>query len=175
MTKVIFFDTDCISSFLWTNTEYLLIHKFGNNMQIPQQVYDEILKVPHLKTKTDTMISNSNLSIIDLEVDSEEEDLYRRLTAYDSTSSLPLIGKGEAAAIVLTKKQNGILASNNFKDVKYYVEKYHLEHIATENIMNSAVEDGIITIAEADIIWIKMISKKRKLPYPTFTDYLKSL
>lgn len=175
MTKVIFFDTDCISSFLWTNTEYLLVHTFQNNMQIPRQVYNEISKVLHLKTKVDTMISNNNLSIIDIEIDSNEEDLYIQLTLYNSKSKLPLIGKGEAAAIVLTKKQNGILASNNFKDVKYYVEKYNLAHIATENIMKSVVDDGIITIDQADGIWIKMIAKKRKLPYPTFTDYLSSL
>ena len=49
MTKVIFFDTDCLSSFLWTKTEKLLIHCFGSQMIIPRQVYDEVSKVPHLR------------------------------------------------------------------------------------------------------------------------------
>ena len=175
MTSVIFFDTDCISSFLWTHTEYLLIHQFGSAMQIPRQVYHEISKVPHLKLKTDVMILNRNLSIIDIEIDSDEEDLYRKLTIYEPKSASPLIGKGEAAAIVLTIKQNGILASNNFRDVKYYVEKYNLAHITTANIMSSAVSDGIITVTQADDVWIKMVLKKRKLPYATFSEYLNSL
>ena len=175
MTKVIFFDTDCISSFLWTRTERILIHCFGNDMIIPRQVYNEISTVPHLQQKIDLMVSSGNLTIEDLLVGSEENNLYLDLTDYTKSGKLPLIGKGEAAAIVLSKKNNGILASNNFRDVKYYVELYGLSHIATHNIIHKAVIDGLISITEADSIWIQMIAKRRKLPFNTFSDYLSSL
>ena len=175
MTKVIFFDTDCISSFLWTNTEYLLIHCFGSEMIIPRQVYNEISRVPHLKQKIDVMVNNDNLTIEDILINSEENSLYLNLTCYTKSSKLPLIGRGEAAAIVLSKKNNGILASNNFRDVKFYVDLYKLNHISTSDIINKVVNDGLISIVEADSIWAQMIAKKRKLPFMTFTDYLKSL
>ncbi|MDD3113557.1 MAG: hypothetical protein WC339_03180 [Candidatus Izemoplasmatales bacterium] len=103
MTEVIFFDTDCISSFLWTKTEHLLIHCFGNDMIIPRQVYNEISSVPHLQQKIDVMVNNGNLKIEDLLVGSEENNLYLDLTDYTRSSKLALIGKGEAAAIVLSK------------------------------------------------------------------------
>lgn len=175
MTKVIFFDTDCISSFLWTRTERLLIHCFGNDMIIPRQVYNEISTVTHLQQRIDVMVNNGNLTIEDLLVGSEENNLYLDLTDYTRSGTLPLIGKGEAAAIVLSKKNNGILASNNFRDVRYYVELYGLDHISTPDILYKAFNDGLISITEADSIWIQMLAKRRKLPFNTFTDYLNNL
>lgn len=175
MTKVIFFDTDCISSFLWTRTERLLIHCFGNDMVIPRQVYNEISTVPHLQQKIDVMVSNGNLTIEDLLVGSQENDLYLDLTDYTRSARLPLIGKGEAAAIVLSKKNNGMLASNNFRDIRYYVELYGLDHISTPDIMYKAFSDGLLSITEADSIWTQMVAKRRKLPFSTFSEYLSSL
>ena len=175
MTKVIFFDTDCISSFLWTRTERLLIHCFGNDMIIPRQVYNEISTVTHLQQRIDVMVNNGNLTIEDILVGSQENDLYLDLTDYTRSGTLPLIGKGEAAAIVLSKKNNGILASNNFRDVRYYVELYGLDHISTPNILYKAFNDGLISITEADSIWTQMVAKRRKLPFSTFSEYLSSL
>lgn len=175
MTKVVFFDTDCISSFLWTKTERLLIHCFGNDMIIPRQVYNEISTVAHLKQKINVMVNNGNLKVEDILVGSEENNLYLNLTDYTRSGALPLIGKGEAAAIVLSKKNNGILASNNYRDVKYYVELYGLHHISTDEIIFKSYSDGLISITEADSIWTQMIAKRRKLPFSTFTDYLSSI
>ena len=49
-----------------------------------------------------------------------------------------IIGKGEAAAIALAKTYNGIIASNNLKDISKYIEKYNLEHVATGDILVAA-------------------------------------
>lgn len=175
MTKIVFFDTDCISSFLWTQTQHLLIHCFGSDMIIPRQVYSEISRVPHLRQRIDDMVTDGNLTIEDIQVNTDENTLYLDLTDHTRASSLPLIGRGEAAAIVLTKKNNGILASNNLRDVSHYVNLYGLNHIATHDIMHKVVNDGVLTIAQADAIWIQMIAKKRKLPFRTYSDYLNSL
>ena len=144
-------------------------------MIVPRQVYNEISTVTHLQQRIDVMVSNGNLTIEDLLVGSEENNLYLDLTDYTRSGTLPLIGKGEAAAIVLSKKNNGILASNNFRDVRYYVELYGLDHISTPDIMYKAFNDGLISITEADSIWTQMLAKRRKLPFRTFTDYLNSL
>jgi len=50
------------------------------------------------------MVSNGNLTIEDFLVGSEENKLYLELTDYTRLGKLLLIGKGEAAAIVLSKK-----------------------------------------------------------------------
>ncbi|MDY0138723.1 MAG: hypothetical protein RBR50_03395 [Candidatus Izemoplasmatales bacterium] len=175
MTKIVFFDTDCISSFLWTQTQHLLIHCFGIDMIIPRQVYNEISRVPHLRQRIDEMVTDGNLIIEDIQLNTDENTLYLDLTDHTRASSLPLIGRGEAAAIVLTKKNNGILASNNFRDVSHYVELYGLNHISTPDIIHRVVNESVLTIAQADVVWTQMIAKKRKLPFRTYSDYLNSL
>ena len=108
------------------------------------------------------MIDGGNLIVEEITTGSEENKLYIDLTDFTKSSRLPLIGKGEAAAIVLSNKYKGILASNNLKDVKYYVKLYNLNHITTADIIHKVVSDGILTIPEADAIWSQMIIKKRK-------------
>ena len=53
-----------------------------------------------------------------------------------------------------------------------YVEKYNLERITTGDILVMALENGIITEKEGDIIWSKMLKRNRWLNADTFTSYL---
>lgn len=85
------------------------------------------------------------------------------------------IGRGEAGGIALAKTYNGILASNNYKDIAPYIEKYHLKHIDTGQILVEALKRGMITETEGNDIWNKMLEKKRKLPDNTFSEYLINL
>ncbi len=86
---------------------------------------------------------------------------------------LKQIGRGEAAGIALAKQYNGILASNNYRDIATYIEKYNLKYIDTGHILLEALNQNLITEAEVNQIWQKMLAKNRKLPEATFTDYLK--
>lgn len=83
-----------------------------------------------------------------------------------------VIGKGEAAAIALAKKADGILASNNLRDIKNYVDEYGLKHTTTGDILVEALERGIITEADGNALWANMLGKRRMLPTATFSDYL---
>lgn len=46
-----YFDTDCLSAFLWSNALDILERLYGGSMIIPDQVYQELSnpRVPHLK------------------------------------------------------------------------------------------------------------------------------
>lgn len=149
--KIIFFDTDCISAFLWSNSEYLLVECFGNNMILPRQVYEELSKVINLKEKIDIMISNNILKIEEIETDTTEIEFYNKLTIFNDVN-LPAIGKGEAAAIVLAIKYNGKLASNNYRDVVYYVQLYSLDHISTASILKQCFDNKTIDLNKANKI-----------------------
>ncbi|VOO39812.1 zinc metallopeptidase [Streptococcus pneumoniae] len=61
---------------------------------------------------------------------------YRDLTRNHDSNKI--IGKGEGASISLAKKHNGILGSNNLRDVKPYVEEFSLEHMTTGDILIEA-------------------------------------
>ncbi len=68
------------------------------------------------------------------------------------------------AAIVLTKKYNPILASNNFKDTVFYINLYNLKHISTSEIIYKAYKDEIISLNKGKLLCREMIKKRRKLP-----------
>lgn len=65
-----------------------------------------------------------------------------------------------------------MVASNNLKDVRAYVEKYSLHHITAGDILCEALMVGIITENDGNEIWSEMLRRKRMLPAKTFTEYL---
>lgn len=84
-----------------------------------------------------------------------------------------MIGKGEAASISLAKKHNGILGSNNLRDVQPYVEEFSLEHMTTGDILVEAFKAQFITEQEGNHIWNNMLKKRRKIGADSFSDYLR--
>ena len=107
-----------------------------------------------------------------MDIMTEEYDLYRNLTTI-SESNHKIIGKGEAASISLAKKYNGILGSNNLRDIQHYVDKFSLKHITTGDILVKAYEDNLITEDQGNIIWSEMLSKRRRIGANSFTEFLK--
>ncbi|MBQ5342998.1 MAG: hypothetical protein J6Z24_06025 [Oscillospiraceae bacterium] len=106
-----------------------------------------------------------------MEVGSEEYRDYLKMTT-SPERGLRIIGRGEAAGIAMARNRNGVLASNNIRDVRQYVEKYKILHITTGDILIEAMEAGIITENDGNVIWADMIKKKRLLPTRSFSEYL---
>lgn len=73
----------------------------------------------------------------------------------------------------MAKQYNGILASNNYRDIAPYIERYGLKNTDTGHILIEAMEKKIITKADGNLIWKKMLDKNRKLPETTFSEYIK--
>lgn len=171
MTDSIFFDTDCICAFLWVNEVCLLEKIVDGKIMIPKPVYDEIDRpsIPHLKRRVDLLLERGSAEIVYLSVDSEEYALYRELTTFSGNNKV--IGRGEAASISLAKTYDGILGSNNLKDVAYYVQKFSLEHKTTGDLLVEAYERGLITEAEGNAIWQAMLNKRRQIGAQSFTEY----
>lgn len=174
MTSMLYFDTDCFSSFLSVNQEGILFRLYPGRMLLPKQVYDELCNpcVPHFKRKINRLCASGSLSTKEILIDTEEYRLYYEL-AISPPRDRKIIGKGEAAAIALAKTYNGILASNNLKDITSYVDKYRLKHLTTGGILVAAKDTGCIDEAKGNKIWCDMIDRNRMLPADSFTDYLK--
>ena len=175
MTEPLFFDTDCLSAFLWINNQSLLAQLYPGRVIIPAQVYAElsIPSVPHLKQRIDTMINNGDTRIETIQADTEEYRLYRKLVSKPDPGHV-IIGNGEAAAIALAKEQGGILASNNLRDISVYVSEFSLQHMTTGDILKEALDRGLITEAIGNQLWQNMLQKRRRLGYQSFSDYLKA-
>lgn len=174
MTNSLFFDTDCICAFLWINEESLLEKMYSGKIVIPKEVYNEIDRptIPHLKARIDQLIANGSAIVMSMDINSEEYSLYRELTTFSGNK---LIGSGEAASISLAKKHNGVLGSNNLRDVGYYVNKYSLKHVTTGDILVKAFQKGLITEQEGNTIWANMLKKKRKIGANSFTEFFQKV
>jgi hypothetical protein len=174
LTNSLFFDTDCICAFLWINEESLLEKMYSGKIVIPKEVYNEIDRptIPHLKARIDQLIANGSAIVMSMDINSEEYSLYRELTTFSGNK---LIGSGEAASISLAKKHNGVLGSNNLRDVGYYVNKYSLKHVTTGDILVEAFQKGLITEQEGNTIWANMLKKKRKIGANSFTEFFQKV
>jgi actin-like ATPase involved in cell morphogenesis len=137
------------------------------------QVYIELSNpcISYLKTRIDSLISANHAKKINVDIGTEIYSLYYQLTE-KSVSGKPVIGKGEAAAIALAKTYNGIVASNNLKDISEFIYEFSLEHITTGDILCYAFERGYITEENGNSIWSSMLSRRRKLGALSFTEYL---
>ena len=171
MTEKYFFDTDCLSAFLWVREESILARLYAGRIVLPTQVYNELQRVPHLLARVDTLKNNGDLSVESIEAGSAEYKDYLQMTT-SPEAGMRIIGKGEAAGIAMAKQRDGTLASNNLHDIRPYVEKYDISHITTGDILIKAMDAGIITEAEGNTIWSDMIRKRRMLPATTFSVYL---
>ena len=178
LTDKLFFDTDCISAFLWADNENILAKLFPNRIIIPKEVYDE-LSYPNLnhikamKAQIDLLVKSKQATIGTIEVSSDAYRLYDKLTN-NPDSGHKIIGKGEAACISLAYIHGGIIASNNLKDISSYIKEYNLVNLTTGDILKMALDAKYITEDQGNQIWLNMLSKRRKLGYKSFTEYLLS-
>ncbi len=122
MTDKLFFDTDCISSFLWVKEENILFKLYPSRIVLPKQVFNElsIPSIPYIRLKVNELCLNGEVSTKEILANTEEYRLYHELVVSPPKGE-KIIGKGEAAAIALAKTHNGIIASNNLKYISKYI------------------------------------------------------
>jgi len=127
--------------------------------------------MPHIRKKINELCSTGKFEKERILLETEELKLFFEMINPSLEEVIP-IGKGEAAAISLAKVRGGIVASNNFNDIKIYLNRFGLEKLTTAEILIEARMMSIIDDYNGNLIWDAMLSKKRVLPTATFTDYM---
>ena len=173
LTEPLFFDTDCLSAFLWVRNESLLSELYPGRVIIPEPVYIELSRpnIKHLKTRVDSLISSKLAEVRKIDIGSDEFLTYYRLTE-EPAENHKIIGHGEAAAISLAVHYGGIVASNNLRDIQTYIMEFGLDHTTTADILVDAYKRKFITKLEGDTIWAEMMRKRRRLGADSFSSYL---
>lgn len=171
MTEPLFLDTDCLSTFLIVQRENLILQLYAGRIGIPQQVYDELTKVRFMINKVDALLRANRVVLYQIHAGTDSGTLYLKLTNAPE-AGFKTIGSGEAAAIVLSKEYDGILGSNNMRDILPYIQLYNLNHRTSADIMAEALEHDLITEGQGNVIWRDMLQRNRKLPADTFSDFL---
>ncbi|MBE6499656.1 MAG: nucleic acid-binding protein [Methanobrevibacter thaueri] len=169
MIKPVYCDTDCLSSFIDVNQIDLLKLEFSKLIisSVVKEEFDQLPSNHHISRGLNKMIQEGFIEIYDMDVTSPEYELYEKFLDEDED-----VGEGELSVIVLCIVKEGILASNNFRDVCEYVKRYNLNHITTSRILVKCYEDRHIDLNKGNEIWKDMIDKRIRLPERTFEIYL---
>jgi len=126
-------------------------------------------RVPHLADRVELSVRSGHIKHVPMFADSPEAlQLGKFLEAGK-------YGSGEAACMAYLTQHNGILGSNNLSDVKAFCMQNNKCLLTTADVMHQAFKAGLIGLDEADGIWGDMISKKRKLPAPSFSEYMSTI
>ena len=109
-TEPLFFDTDCLSAFLWIKEESIVTRLYPGRVVIPQAVYSELSNpcVPHLKARIDLLLATGRARVQDIDVGTPAYAFYKKLIIPTEIGQ-KVIGRGEAEAITLAREYHGIL------------------------------------------------------------------
>ena len=159
-------DADFVSSFAWVNSLNILEKLYSKRMIILEEVLEELNRVPHLASRVELSISNGHIKCEAMFADSPEA---LQLAELLETCRY---GTGEAACMAYLTQHDGILGSNNLSDVKAFCTQNNKRLLTTADVMYQAYEKSLISLEEADKIWTDMLSKRRKLPASSFSEYM---
>ena len=162
-------DADLLSSFAWVDRLDILEKLFPQQMIVLDEVMDELRRVVHLSTRVQNCIDKGLIKNVSMTADSPEA------LELGQILNTGRYGNGEAACMAYLKNNDGTMYSNNLSDVHTFCGANGKDLITTAMIMHHAVEKAVIDDAEAEIIWAKMIAKRRKLPASSYSAYLASL
>jgi len=168
----IFFDTDCLSAFLWSGSQCLLTKLYPGRIVIPAETLRELRRVHRelFVQRIDQLLETDQVSVADLVEAGDEADLYMKMPRFPD-SSHKAVGRGEAMAMCLTYFRHGILASNNLRDTRAYIQELGLSFKTTGRTMADAYEDGLISSDEAEAIWKTMVDEGCWLGADTFSEF----
>ena len=176
LNKPVFYDTDCLESFLFVDAGHIL-EKLFSKIIIPEQVYNELMdnNTPPIVKINFKKLKDGFVEIRELSFMSQEYTTFNLIKKGFWSKTGKCCGDGESAAMALAHLNNGIVASNNLSDVEEYHNSLDIELITSSMILSRAVKKNIISENIANKLWKGMVDEGIALPRNTFTDYYNEL
>ena len=114
MSKPVFYDTDCLESFLFVGAGYIL-EKLFSKIIIPEQVYNELTdqNTPQVVKTNFNNLKAGFVEIRKIHFISQEYTTYKLIEKGFWSATGKVCGAGESASMALAHLNDGIVASNN--------------------------------------------------------------
>ena len=172
MNKPVFYDTDCLESFLVVDAGHIL-EKLFSKIIIPEQVYNELMddNTPAIVKTNFKKLKEGFVETKEIQFASQEYTTYKSIKKGFWSKTGKICGSGESAAMALAHLNNGIVASNNLSDVEEYIESLDIELITSSMILSKAVKKDIVSDGDANVLWKGMVEEGIDLPRDSFTEY----
>lgn len=174
--KPIFYDSDFLICFLEIGEVELLFNLFSK-IVIPSPVYLELSKEQSPKIIKDTLkslIDEKKVEVKELEFNTQEYIKYLCIKKGYWTNNKP-IGMGESSAMALAIVNNGIIASNNLKDIFEICKEFDVPILTSAIFLAKLYELNFISMNHAERIWKKILDINQILPKGTFGEYFEEL
>jgi hypothetical protein len=84
---------------------------------------------------------------------------------------IKLRGKGESACMAVARFRKEYIASSNLKDISQYCRTHGIVHYTTMDILEEAMNKGIMTEAECDQFITEVRAKKSMLPVKSMKEH----
>lgn len=165
----ILLDTDFVSSFAWVDRLDIIEGLYSKRMVVLEEVMEELDRVRHLADRVCFSVMKGHMRRVDMLSDSPEAGDYVRL--HDSGR----FGSGEAACMAYLLHHDGVLASNNLRDVKAFCAGHGFPLFTTADVLVRACRDGCLGVEDAEVVWQKMLTRRCRLPKATFCEYVASI
>ena len=176
--KPIFYDSDVLVCFLEID-EYEFLQKLFSKIILPKKVYDELTRKrtpKNIKDNLKYLIEQNFVEIREIEFASKEYLNYNCISKGYWSKNGEEIGSGESAAIALAIENDGIVASNNLKDITDICSDFNIPIITAPILLTFALEMKIYSKTQIDMVWEKIMNNTyQKLPKQTFKEYYDEL
>lgn len=175
--KPIFYDSDVLICFLKIN-EIEILKELFSKVIISKNVKEELTNVNAPKNEVNEinrLIEEKFIEVVEIEVLSSEYSYYKcMINGFWSNGEK--LGFGESSAMALAISNNGIVASNNLKDVSDICDNFNIPIITSSLIVSFSFELGSNSKNRIKDIWNKIIKNtNKKLPKKIFDEYYEEL
>ncbi len=163
----VFFDTDCVSSFLSVGRLDIVVKLFGQRIRVPSEVLRELdglqyhPTLGHIPSSLRAYIAESPQAEVQITIGSPTHKMYEQLKEGFGGRR---VGSGESAVMACAYQQRGVVASNNLSDVRAFCEANGIELICTQHTLVGAVVKGVIAEVTARKVWHHMARMGNSLP-----------
>lgn len=156
-------DTTVLSNLARANQTNLL-KKIHGQIIVPSQVHEEILKGIaagyDFLEEADKIVETDWVKVVVLE-DGRERTLFRKL--------LDMVGYGEAARIAIAKERSLVFFSDNRK-ARRVAQDHGVKISGTLGMLELLVEEGKLSIGEADAVLSRMIQGGYRSPVQSLKE-----
>lgn len=159
-------DTDFVSSFACVDRLDIIEDLYSRRMIVLEEVTEELKRVRYLEGRVCFSIMHGHIRRVQMMACSAEALEYTRLRESDR------YGSGEAACMAYARYCGGIVASNNLRDVRRYCDDWKIQLLTAADVLLQVYDEERLDLTHIDLIWGRMVEKRRRLPASSFTEYL---
>lgn len=167
--KKILLDADVIIHFFKGGHLSLLPNIFPNDFFICDIILEHEILPGALRDILQDLIDGGSITVVELE--RHEKNMEILMEYAELTSAY--FGKGESACMAYCKYSKDVIGSSNLKDIVSYCKKNNIEFITTLGFIKEAYVKGLLTEEECNNFVKTNLTKGSKLPFKTFTEFLR--